>query len=310
MMGYSTKQRGVSLIEVMVGMTIGLIILTLSYQIFISNKATHNRILAQSRLQENARFAFGFVGNAIRNTGYRSTEEALPDMEFEDSNNLMVSGSDGTDLPTAGEPAPLSFSTRSVNVSVGPETITLSNVATYSDVLMVRYQGSKDSGPVTDCFGDPVQSGVEETDDKGTADVSDDTQFFTHYAVDIIYARVAPAVADNRSRFRLHCRSERVINEGGVVSRVLSNSQTLVEDVTAFQLELGVDTSGDQIVDTYQTFTDTPASNRVRSLRVTLDVKGGRTLDMLETAGSATLSTAETLQRQFSQTFALRNLTR
>ena len=304
------KQQGVSILELLVGMAIGLVILAFSYQIFIGNKTTHNRILAQSRLQENARFAFTFIGNTIRNTGYRATAEALPDLEFSDSSNAMVSGSDGTDLPSVGEPAPLSFSSRSVTVQVGPETVTLNNVAVHSDVLVVRYQGSTELGPVTDCTGDEVQSGVEERDDKGTADPNDDTFFFTEYAVDIFYARVAAAAADNRSRFRLQCRSERVISTDGVLSRELANSETMVEDVTAFQVDLGVDTSGDQVVDLYQTLSDAPDFNRVRSIRITLDVKGGRTLDLLESAGAATVSTAETLQHQFSQTFALRNLTR
>jgi hypothetical protein len=313
------QQRGASLIELMVGMTIGLVILALSYQIFISSKATHNRILAQSRLQESGRFALNFINHSVRNTGYRFTQEKLPDLTFTDSNNRMVTGVDGTDLPVTGEPAPLSFSTRSVNVVVGGDTIALDNVATYSDVLVVRYQGGAEDGAVTDCAGDTVFGGVEELDEQGTADPSDDVNFFTLYAADIIYARVADSAEDGRSRFRLHCRRERIVQEnGGTPYRYLNSSGsgsqfsalTLVEDVTAFQVELGVDTSGDQVVDVYQNFSAVPDLNRVRALRVTIDVKGGRTLDLLETVAAQTISTAETLQQQFTQTIALRNLTR
>lgn len=312
------RQRGATLVELMIGMLIGLIILNLSYQIFISNKATHNRILSQSRLQENARYAFSFIGNSIRNTGYRVVEEKLPDLFFTDGNNPIVSGVDGSDIPTAGEPAPLSFSTRSVSVRVGPDTVTLANVAEYSDVLVVRYQGASNEGPVTDCAGEAIQSQSSVTDDRGTADPSDDLTFTTVYVADIIYARVADATSDNRSRFRLHCRRERVIQQdGGVLQRYVTaggqapySAVTLVEDVTAFQVRLGVDTSGDQVIDSYQTFTDNPDLSRVRSLNVLLDAKGGRTLDFVESATSQTISTSETLQRQFSQSFALRNLTR
>lgn len=312
------QQRGVTLVELMIGMLIGLIILTLSYQIFISNKATHNRILSQSRLQENARYAFSFIGNSVRNTGYRVVEEKLPDLFFTDSNNLIVSGVDGTDIPTAGESAPLSFSSRSVTVQVGPDSITLANVAEYSDVLVVRYQGASNDGPVTDCAGEPVQSQSSVTDDRNTADPSDDLTFTTVYVADIIYARIADASSDNRSRFRLHCRRERVIQQaGGALERYVTaggqspySAVTLVEDVTAFQVRLGVDTTGDQVIDSYQTFSDNPDLSRVRSLNVLIDAKGGRTLDFVESASSQTISTSETLQRQFSQTFALRNLTR
>lgn len=304
------KQQGVTLIELMVGMAIGLIILSLSYQIFIGSKTTHNRILSQSRMQENARYAFSFIANSVRNTGYRDTAEELPDIAFSDSNNPLVSGSDGTDLPVAGEPATLSFSSRSVDVMVGSDTISLANVAQYSDVLVVRYQGGEYERAITDCVGEPVLA--EENNDNGTpADDSDDFSDFTVYAADIIYARVAPVDGDNRSRFRLHCRRERMIQpEGGVPARHSKGGTTLVEDITAFQVRLGVDTTGDQTVDVYQTFTDGPDLSRIRSIEITLDAKGGRTLDLLESAAAQTVSSSELLQQQFQRTFALRNLAR
>lgn len=65
-------QRGMGLIELMVGMTIGLIVLAaLGYFFLGSTQAnrTHNDV---SRMQESGRHALEILGSAIRQAGYRA----------------------------------------------------------------------------------------------------------------------------------------------------------------------------------------------------------------------------------------------
>jgi type IV pilus assembly protein PilW len=66
------RQRGMGLIELMIGMTIGLIVLmALGYFFLGSQQAnrTHNDI---SRMQESGRNALEILGGAIRQAGYRA----------------------------------------------------------------------------------------------------------------------------------------------------------------------------------------------------------------------------------------------
>ncbi|WP_198265799.1 PilW family protein [sulfur-oxidizing endosymbiont of Gigantopelta aegis] len=60
------SQKGLSLIEIMIAMTISLILLAGVGQIYISNKQTYRVTEAMSRMQENARFAIGFMTRSIR----------------------------------------------------------------------------------------------------------------------------------------------------------------------------------------------------------------------------------------------------
>lgn len=68
----SDAQRGMGLIELMIGMTIGLIVLVaLGYFFLGSTQAnrTHNDV---SRMQESGRQAMEILGSAIRQAGYRT----------------------------------------------------------------------------------------------------------------------------------------------------------------------------------------------------------------------------------------------
>ncbi|WP_308363764.1 MULTISPECIES: PilW family protein [unclassified Microbulbifer] len=64
------KQRGVSLVELMVAITIGLILMTGVVQLFLSSRATFTTQQAISRVQETGRLAMEFLGQDIRMAGY------------------------------------------------------------------------------------------------------------------------------------------------------------------------------------------------------------------------------------------------
>lgn len=73
---FPCPQQGLGLIELMIGMTIGLIILVaLGYFFLGSSQAnrTHNDI---SRMQESGRYALEILGSAIRQAGYRADADA------------------------------------------------------------------------------------------------------------------------------------------------------------------------------------------------------------------------------------------
>lgn len=121
--------RGFTLIELMVGLTLGMLLSLVMAQLF-SNTSRANRATEDSaRIQENARFATDVIGRTVRIAGYRNDPLATSDSVFDPATAPALSGTDGTGIA--------------------------------SDTLIVRFQGG---GAVTgtadntilDCLGNPV----------------------------------------------------------------------------------------------------------------------------------------------------------
>ena len=64
------KQQGISLVELMISITIGLILMTGVVQLFLSSRATFSTQQALSRVQETGRLAMEFLADEIRMAGY------------------------------------------------------------------------------------------------------------------------------------------------------------------------------------------------------------------------------------------------
>jgi type IV pilus assembly protein PilW len=75
----SRQQTGLSLVEVMVALFIGLFLLLGLYEIFISSKQSYRLAEAQSRLQENARYALEQLSHDIRLAGYFGCSGVIED---------------------------------------------------------------------------------------------------------------------------------------------------------------------------------------------------------------------------------------
>jgi type IV pilus assembly protein PilW len=69
-MAWKLRSRGVSLVEMMIALTVGLVLVGGAIQIFTANKQTYNVQEALSRLQENARFAIELISQDVRMAGY------------------------------------------------------------------------------------------------------------------------------------------------------------------------------------------------------------------------------------------------
>jgi len=73
----AAAQRGLTLIELMVAMTIGLLLLAGTASLFISNKRIYREQEELSRLQENGRFALEMLIGDIRMTGFVGCHDIL-----------------------------------------------------------------------------------------------------------------------------------------------------------------------------------------------------------------------------------------
>ncbi|WP_444920979.1 PilW family protein [Microbulbifer sp. CnH-101-G] len=64
------KQRGVSLVELMVSITVGLVLMAGVVQLFLSSKVTFTTQQGLSRVQESGRLAIDFLSEDVRMAGY------------------------------------------------------------------------------------------------------------------------------------------------------------------------------------------------------------------------------------------------
>ena len=86
------QQKGLTLIELMIAMVIGLLLLGGTISMFISNKRVYREQESMSRLQENARFAMTMLLHDIRMAGYTGCNDDSTKV------NNHVSGASGTNL--------------------------------------------------------------------------------------------------------------------------------------------------------------------------------------------------------------------
>lgn len=77
----SRHQRGLTLVELMIAMLLGLFLVGGLLQIFISSKQTYRMQEGLSRLQENGRFALDFITRDIRMAGFRGCSSVRQDAD-------------------------------------------------------------------------------------------------------------------------------------------------------------------------------------------------------------------------------------
>jgi type IV pilus assembly protein PilW len=129
-------QRGLSIIELLVAMVIGLLLMTGVLQVFFASKQTYSSNEAASRLQENGRFALEFIAQSVRMAGY---------ME-------VVNSKKNPPMPIAG----INCATSNVCSSQG--------TGSASDTLGVGLQPRLIEGFRRDCRGHPLSGAAADTD--------------------------------------------------------------------------------------------------------------------------------------------------
>ena len=65
------RQKGLSLVELMVALTLGSVVTVGVVQLFVANSQTYKLLVGQSRMQESARFTLEFIGRAAHSAGYK-----------------------------------------------------------------------------------------------------------------------------------------------------------------------------------------------------------------------------------------------
>ena len=155
-------QKGLSLVELMISLTIGSVITAGVVQLFSANSDTYNVMIGQSRLQESARFAFDFIGRDLYKAGYLgclSNNEQLYWTAAGDGDDIpyefdLRSGLEGYDASGAGlwSPSPgladlpSTIGANNTNVFVDGTGINTDKIVSGTDVLTVRNLLQQDVG--------------------------------------------------------------------------------------------------------------------------------------------------------------------
>jgi type IV pilus assembly protein PilW len=75
---FQNQQKGLSIVELMIALTLSLILLAGVIQVFLSTRQTYQTNEVISRMQENGRFALDFMTRSVRLGGYLDPSSALP----------------------------------------------------------------------------------------------------------------------------------------------------------------------------------------------------------------------------------------
>ena len=71
------KQRGLSLVELMVAIVLGLILVAGVIELFVNNRQVYRVQEAKARMQEDGRFALQHISRLLNNAGYRGCDSLL-----------------------------------------------------------------------------------------------------------------------------------------------------------------------------------------------------------------------------------------
>lgn len=338
-------QRGLTLIEIMIAVTISLVLLAGVMQIFISSKKTYHFQEAMARLQENGRFAIDFMTRELRMAGYTgcfnqdpsSIETILNDSSnFSwDINNLLQ----GYEATSASAWSP-SLDSSLLNVKGGTDVIAVRymtsdgiNLAPPNTTeksaqvfIDIGASGQFNLGEilmVSDCTQASVfqvtnfqtSGGKVNTvhSNSGTFSPGNSTPNLTNeYGIDAEIARLETGVyyitdASTTGEPTLVYRS--LTASSGTTSSL--TDKELIEGVENMQVLYGEDLTGDGAVNVYTTADNVTNMANVISIRVSLLVRSEDNILDEPTSytynGSTVTPTDRRARRVFTATAKLRN---
>lgn len=325
---FSRHQQGLTLVEMMVAMTIGLVLLSGVITVLTSSQQTYRVNEAMARLQENARYAFQLLSRDIRMAGYRGCAGDGVEVTnvLEDATGFLwrldqplegfeATGANGW-TPALSSEVTSPLGSRDVVVVRGVEgtgTNILSHPSDAAGLTIPSGSGlqSGDTVLVSNCQGAAIfqvtgisTSGGQDTieHDGGAGKPNSTTTLgrtFTGGEMARIGTRIYYIRVNPRGIPALYWR------RGG-------NTEELVEGIENLQIQYGEDTNGDRAADIYRMADQVADWEAVVSVRIDLLVQsvedGIASQPQTYTFNGAAVVPADRRLRQvFSTVISLRN---
>jgi len=329
--------RGFSLVSLMIAMVLSLLLVAGLFKLFLSNKTTYGIQSSLSRLQENARFAFGTLAHDVRQSGYYGCVRNSSDVQnvLNNSNSYdynfstPIQGFDaqngswapalpasitnvapGTDVLTLrrlnGDPVFITKEMPDTSADLKTDPTLSAGMLKVGDIVMLSDCAGSTIFQITNFNANNQGSVVHNT---GTASPGNVTKIFSHrYTVNSEIQKMVTSTYFIR-------KSTLNTNRLALWRKDGSNSaQELVEGIDNMQILYGVDTDKNSSADVYKTADAVTNWANVVSVKISLMVSGGKgtaqtvspaTLTML--GNSEPVAQDHRLRRIFTTTIALRN---
>jgi len=304
------RQGGMTLVELMVAVTIGLILLAGVIQIFSSSKQLYRVQEATSRLQENGRYAMNLLSREIRMAGFwgcgstGADVEVTIDMTKPDAANLPSpnsnGGIDGAD-GAGGAPDSITLSgafgtgiwVYSHNVSAASLDVPTGNGLEVGDAILI-------------CDGSHITysqiSGPTNPSTAGNMVVNTGSSVSPGNTSKTAYQFVPPAEVYKTQKVTYSIQNDTsgqpalFVTDKGV-------DQELVEGVEDMQILYGEDTNADQTADRY-----VPAGTAGLNMENVVSVRVTLTLQTVEDNVALTTANGDKrIRKNFTSTITLRN---
>lgn len=337
------KQKGVTLVELMVASVIGLILIAGVVSMFVSSKMTYFSNEKMARLQESGRVALNLVSFDVRASGYSGCARAVPFTSALNSSTSLLwnyaiplqgfeNTGAGTWAPTVGitlSPAAVDNSDIIVARTVRRDTIamrvetdlatltsnptvltTMASPATVGQIMMITDCTATSVFQVTGWTTGSPNSTIQHA--AGGSNPGNSTAEFGN-----LY-RAGSRVASLQT-VMYYVGTDPVTSEPALYRQIGDGtSELLIEGVEAIQFAYGLDTNGDRLADQYVAANAVTNWDNVLSVNYSLLVRSeeigsaidNKTYQLLPaTAGGRTLGPfADRRSRMvFTSTIALRN---
>lgn len=273
-----TQQKGMTLVELLIAMGLGIFLMAGVLQVFLGSKQTYSTINAQSHMQENGRFAMGFMARILRHGGYTTDiniDEILDPILRKETFVATTHFAEGTAV-------------------TGLDNAVAPGVKAQTDVVRVRIEGSDDT-LVTDCQG--VVIAADEWAEVSYF-VSDQAEFQceTVTALDTTTATLVEGIDDLQIQYG--------VNVGGVVDTFEYPAADDRPDEQLLTASKFVN-AGQMTADDWENVVSIKVAMLASSDGAPLEHSVAQTYDVLD---SATVSYQDGKARQiFTQTISLRN---
>lgn len=321
-------QRGLSLIELMISITLGLLLTAAVIQVFLSSRGVFRTQDSMSRLQENGRFAVDFMTRDIRMAGFigcpvldriagsGSFNRHGLEADF-DSDGIVEGSVVGTGATAGTIPLVAGTDRLTIRKTLG-NSIRLAAATTGSSVQVLGESATLDIDVgetllISDCLtadvfrASAIGSG---TDPTITANVGlsksygTDAEVLRYETVEYFIGDTGRNTPNGADIFALYA------NRGG-------GAEELVEGVQSLRIEFGLDTTTDRSADVYRAMSAMTATDwsRVVSVRINLLMQSvedtvvgssGAQTQSLTFMGNA-VATDGRLRQVFSSAVAIRN---
>ena len=157
--GKKSSQRGMTLVDFMVGLTIGLLVILASVASLLIVRGSSRTMTDSAALEQQATLAMLQIGRQISQTGAYNACLSGSDC------NQGVNGAKASYTVLGGGSALMEFDSRRIGVSIDNGTTPLSTLAVFgidgtsttTDTLYISYALSNDASPSSGCAGLPAK---------------------------------------------------------------------------------------------------------------------------------------------------------